>query len=120
MIQEIIIDAKDQKLGRISSEIAKSLRGKTTSDFLPNRMLFPKVIIKNFNKIDINIRRLKKTTFSNYSGYPGGRKIHTMFDLAQKDIKELLRRSVWGMLPKNKLRSIMIKNLIFYHGNDDK
>lgn len=117
MNQEIIIDAKGQKLGRIASEIAKSLRGKTTPDFLPNRVTFPKIIIKNVDSIDVNTRRLKKTTFSTYSGYPGGRKIHSMLDLAEKDMGELLKHAVWGMLPKNKLRSVMIKNLILYHGD---
>jgi large subunit ribosomal protein L13 len=118
MIKEIIIDAQKQKLGRVASEVAKSLRGKTTPDFLPNRTVFPKVTVKNTDKIDINTRRLKKTTFSNYSGYPGGRKVHSMLDLAESDMRELLKRAVWGMLPKNKLRSVMIKNLILYHGDD--
>ncbi|MEK9175733.1 MAG: 50S ribosomal protein L13 [Patescibacteria group bacterium] len=118
MIKEIIIDAQKQKLGRIASEVAKSLRGKTTPDFLPNRTTFPKIIVKNVDKINMNVRRLKKNNFSSYSGYPGGRKTRPMFDIAKKDIRELLRRAVWGMLPKNKLRSVMIKNLIIYHGND--
>ena len=118
MIKEIIIDAKKQKLGRVASEVAKSLRGKTTPDFLPNRITFPKIIVKNTDAIDINVRRLKKTTFSTYSGYPGGRKAHSMMDLAEKDMTELLKHAVWGMLPKNKLRSVMIKNLILYHGDD--
>lgn len=118
MIKEIIIDAGKQKLGRVASEIAKSLRGKTTPDFMPNRTTFPKVTVKNVDKIDTNMRRLGKTTFSTYSGYPGGRKVHSMLELAEKDMCELVRHTVWGMLPKNKQRSVMIKNLILYHGDD--
>src|SRR3989338_9174408 len=112
MATEIIIDAQKQKLGRVASEAAKSLRGKTTADFAPNSTIFPKVIVKNVDAIDINVRRLKQETFSRYSGYPGGRRETSMHDVAKEDMTELVRRAVWGMLPKNRQRSKMIKSLI--------
>lgn len=118
MIKEITIDASGQKLGRVASVIAKTLRGKTTADFLPNRTEFPKVIVKNIDDLDVDLNRLKKTEFSRYSGYPGGRRVISALDVAEKDMCELLKHAVWGMLPKNKLRSKMIINLILYHGDN--
>lgn len=117
MDKPIIIDAAKQKLGRVASEIAKTLRGKTTADFLPNRTTFPQVVVINSDTLDVSERRLQKTMFSRYSGYPGGKKNFSALDVAQKSMPELLRRAVWGMLPKNKLRSQMIKNLVIFHGN---
>ncbi len=115
--QDIIIDATKQKLGRVASEVAKSLRGKTTADFLPSRTTFPRVVVKNIDSLDLNVRRLKKESYSRYSGYPGGRHETSMMEVAEKDKCELFKRTVWGMLPKNKLRSQMIKNLILNHGD---
>ena len=117
MEKQIIIDATKQKLGRIASEIAKTLRGKTTPDFLPNRTTFPHIVVTNADLLDVSLARLSKTMFSRYSGYPGGKKDFSALSVAQESMPELLRRAVWGMLPKNKLRSQMIKNLVIYHGD---
>jgi len=116
MIKEIIIDAKGKKMGRVASAAALALRGKTSADFLPNRISFPRVYIKNIDNLDLSQEKLKKTFFIKYSGYPGGQKIKSAHGVFEKDKNELLKKAILGMLRRNKLRSKMIKNLILYHG----
>ena len=118
MKKEIIIDAKNKKLGRIASEIAKALRGKTEADFLPERTAMPKVIVKNADEISFSEKKLKESFHARYSGYPGGRKETSAFLVAEKDKREVLKHAVVGMLPRNRLKKTMIKNLIIYHGED--
>ena len=116
MKKEIIIDAKGKKLGRLASEAAVALRGKTSADFLPHRISFPQVYIKNIDNLDLSHEKLKKTFFVRYSGYPGGQKIRSAYSVAQKDKKDLLRKTILGMIKRNKLKSKMIKNLVLYNG----
>jgi large subunit ribosomal protein L13 len=118
MKKEITIDAKNKKLGRLASEVAKTLRGKTEADFLPNRTTFPMVTVKNVDEIEFNEAKMKNTFFQRYSGYPGGRKVFSAWDVAQKDKRDVLKHAVWGMLHKNRLKKEIIKNLILLHGND--
>ena len=118
MKKEIVIDAKNKKLGRVASEIAKALRGKTEADFLPNRTTTPKVIVKNADVINFSEKKLKGAFHARYSGYPGGRKVTSAFLVARKDKREVLRHAILGMLPRNRLKKNMVKNLIIYHGED--
>ncbi|OGF63242.1 50S ribosomal protein L13 [Candidatus Giovannonibacteria bacterium RIFCSPLOWO2_01_FULL_44_40] len=118
MKREIIIDAANKKLGRVASNIALALRGKTDADFLPHRTVLPKVIVKNVDKINFSEKRLKNSFYARYSGYPSGRKTISALEVAKKDKREVLRRAISGMLPRNRLKKGMIKNLIIYHGED--
>ncbi|MBP9821650.1 MAG: 50S ribosomal protein L13 [Candidatus Pacebacteria bacterium] len=105
------IDAAGKNLGRVATEIATALRGKLTPDFAPN--VKPKNTVTVTNAAQINISAKKaETTYANYSGYPGGLKLETRGHLRdRRGIQEVLVRTVSGMLPKNKLRSLMLKNL---------
>ena len=118
MKNEIVIDAKGKKIGRLASEIAKTLRGKTEADFAPNRTMFPKVIVKNVDMVSFSENKLKNTFFQRYSGYPGGRKVFSAFEIAEKDVREVLKHAVLGMIRKNTLKKRMIKNLTLLHGED--
>ncbi|MBI2627938.1 MAG: 50S ribosomal protein L13 [Candidatus Niyogibacteria bacterium] len=107
------IDVKGKSLGRAASEAAAILRGKNRPDFVPH--LAPKIKLKILNVNGINIKEAKKEKkfYKRYSGYPSGLKEIKMKDVLVKDSREVFRKAVWGMLPKNKLRSEMIKNLLF-------
>jgi len=118
MKQEITIDAKDKKLGRLASQVAKALRGKTEADFLPNRTTSPKVTVKNVDLIEFSENKFKNTFFQRYSGYPGGRKVFSAWEVWQKDPREVLLHAVHGMIHKNRLKKGMLKNLILKHGED--
>ena len=114
---DFVFDAKDKTLGVLASQVALALRGKTKADFLPSRTQLPRVLAKNVAHMRLNEKRLKASVFWRYSGYPSGRHEKTAWEIAKSDPRELLRHAVWGMLPKNKLQSRMIKNLTLYHGD---
>lgn len=108
---EHIIDATGKKLGRVASEVASILRGKKDVGFAPNKVSPVKVIVQNASQLDLSERRLGET-FTTYSGYPGGLKAESRGHLAgRRGMKEVLTRTIRGMLPRNKLRSQMLKNL---------
>ena len=106
------IDAKNKTLGRLSSEIAKILQGKNNPNFKPEKRGGEIVEVINVEKIKITGQKLEKKVYYRHSGYPGGIKEITMKELFKKNPKEVLRKSVIGMLPKNKLQKERIKRLI--------
>lgn len=105
------IDATDQVLGRLASNIAMILRGKNKATFLPHVDAGDFVLVKNVTKIKITGNKREDKIYYHFSGYPGGLKKTAMKDVIAKDSGEVLRRAVWNMLPKNKLRNTMIKRL---------
>ncbi len=106
------IDATGKKIGRLASEIASILMGKKDSSFARNKVVDAKIAVSNASKISVTEKKSKETTFARYSGYPGGLKIETLEQLKnKKGLGEVLKKAVYGMLPKNKLRRVMIKNL---------
>jgi large subunit ribosomal protein L13 len=107
------IDATDKSLGRLAAEIAKLLRGKHKPDFAPYRDMGDFVVVKNVEKIKITGKKLKQKVYYRHSGYPGGLKQIPMGRLFKENPGEVLKKAVWGMLPKNKLRKKMIKRLKF-------
>lgn len=110
---EYAIDANGKSLGRVASEAAAVLRGKNRSDFSPNRVPSVKVIVANIDKIKITGKKLKQKNYTRHSGYPGSLKSFRMEEMiTKKGIGHVFKEAVYGMLPKNKLRSQMIKNLI--------
>lgn len=110
---EYKLDAKDKKLGRLASEVAILLMGKNKADFAKNKLADARVVVENTSKLDIDIRKMKGKEYQKYSGYPGGRKVTSMEKLVEKKgYTEIFRKAVYGMLPSNKLRPLMMKNLI--------
>lgn len=107
------IDAENKKIGRVATEAAVYLMGKNNPDFKRNVVPQVTVEIKNGSKVSLDDKKLTQKTYSRYSGYPGGLKQPTQKQvLDKKGVGELFKEAVWGMLPKNKLRSKMILNLI--------
>ncbi len=106
------IDAENKSLGRIATEVAVALRLKKNPDFSP--CVPPKACVKvvNFSKIRITGKKLEQKKYKRYSGYPGGLKIISATKIMEKNPKLLLRHAVSGMLPKNKLKKELLKNLI--------
>ena len=106
------IDATGKKLGRVASEAAAYLRGKHDVGFAPNKVSSVKVTIANASKLDLSEGRLAET-YKTYSGYPDGQKLETRGHLiGRRGIREAMMRTVRGMLPRTKLRTEMLKNLI--------
>lgn len=105
------IDAQDQILGRLATKIALILRGKQRPDFRPDRDRGDLVIIKNVDKLKFTGKKMDQKKYYRHSEYLGGLKIITLRKLFEEKPGEVLRKAVWGMLPKNKLRAKMIKRL---------
>jgi large subunit ribosomal protein L13 len=106
------IDATNKRIGRVASEAAKLLMGKNTTDFQRNVAPAVEVEVVNASKLDIPAKKLEEKQYKSFSGYPGGLSMTTMKRVIEKKgHKELIRHAVLGMLPTNKLRSRMIKNL---------
>jgi large subunit ribosomal protein L13 len=106
------IDAEGQKLGRIATKAASLLIGKNLVEYAKNKVFDVEVIIENAGKIDIFEGKLK-TVYKRYSGYPGGLYAKSMEQLIDKKGKSgLLKIAILGMIPKNKLKSRIIRNLV--------
>lgn len=109
---EYTVDAKGRTLGRVASEAAHALLGKKSTSFVKNKVLPVKVTIVNAKKLMIREKMLKEKTYRRYTGYPGGLREMTLAEfIEKKGIAEVLKKTVDGMLPRNKLRKERMKRL---------
>ncbi|GAI36891.1 unnamed protein product [marine sediment metagenome] len=105
------IDATGKVLGRLATEIAMLLRGKQKSDFVPYRDMGDFVIVKNVSKLKITGKKMEQKKYFRHSGFLGGVKEVPLKKIFKTNPAEVLRKAVFGMLPKNKLRAEQIKKL---------
>jgi len=105
------IDATGQPLGRLAVKIVMFLRGKHRPDFMPNKDAGDFVVIKNIDKIKFTGKKFEKKIYYHHSGFMGGLKETPLKTLFEKDPLKVLKKAVFGMLPKNKLRAKQIKRL---------
>ncbi len=111
--QTYTLDATGKRVGRLATEVAVLLMGKNRTDFAKNKIPDVKVEVINASKFWIDARKKRDKTYVSHSGYPGSLKTLSMQQVIDsKGEGDVLRRAVLGMLPKNKLRPQMIKNLI--------
>ena len=115
-----LVDASEQTLGRMSSKIAKLLRGKYKPSFTPHVDCGDNVIVINAEKINLSGNKWENKEYIRYTGYPGGQKSLTAKELFAKDPARLVEKSVKGMLPKNKLGAQLFRNLKVYVGENHK
>ena len=112
MNTQCTIDAKGMTLGRVASKAAAALMGKNTTTFVKNKVAPLSVTITNASKTVLSPKKLREVEFARYSGYPGGLRYENLGEVIEKKgYKEMYKVAVYGMLPHNKLRSQMIKNL---------
>ena len=109
----IVIDAEDKSFGRIASNVSLILQGKNKASFLRYLDKGDFVEVKNIEKVKITGDKLKNKIYYHYSGYPGGMKQKRLGEVFAKEPAEILRRAVYNMLPKNKLRKERMKRLKF-------
>lgn len=109
----IIIDAKNKKLGRLASEIAVILQGKNSAQYEPRLEGGNQVFVKNIAQMEVSGRKLKDKIYYRHTTQIGHLKKRTLQQVWEKQgPAEVLRRAVMGMLPKNKLQAKRIKKLI--------
>ena len=110
--QEIVIVADGRPLGRVATEVASALIGKHSTSVVRNAVLPIHVRVTGAAKISISEKKRAQKEYQRYSGYPGGQKRFSMEHLiATKGHEEVLRKAVQGMLPRNKLRTLRMKQL---------
>ena len=113
MAMDYTIDAKNQNMGRLATEIATILQGKKNPNYEPRLAGDDRVIVKNVNDMTISGRKESDKVYFHHSGYMGGIKEETFAEVvAKKGKQEVLRRAVMRMLPKNRLQAPRMKRLI--------
>ncbi|OGY46469.1 MAG: 50S ribosomal protein L13 [Candidatus Buchananbacteria bacterium RIFCSPHIGHO2_01_FULL_44_11] len=105
------IDATNLAVGRLATQVASLLRGKTRPDFLPHVDMGDNVLVENIKNLKFTGRKLGQKVYYHHTSYPGGLKTQKLNELFAKNPAEVLKKAVWNMLPKNKLRDKMIKRL---------
>ncbi len=113
-----VVDAKDQVLGRLASNVARVIRGKNKPIFTPNADTGDFVVIINADKVKLTGKRELLKNYTHYSGYPGGLKVQSFEELMAKKPEFVIETAVKGMLPKNRLGKKLIKKLKVYSGEN--
>lgn len=107
----VLIDAKGVRFGKLTVKIAKLLMGKDKVGQADHLFIGDRVCIINASKVDLNKTTESKKTYSWHSDYPGGLTTKPITELLASRPDFVIRKAVWGMLPKNKMGRRMLKNL---------
>lgn len=113
-----VIDAKDQTLGRLATQIATILKGKHKPVYTPHMDVGDFIIVVNADRIHVTGRKMEQKMYYRHSGYPGGLSEISLRDQLVKHPTRVVERAVWGMLPKNALGRQMFRKLKVYAGPD--
>jgi len=114
----VIVDAKDQVLGRVATQIARVLRGKHKTSYTPNTDMGDHVIVINAEKVRMTGKKWTNRVIFTYSGYPGGQRELTPTIIKSKHPERLVEHSVRGMLPKNSMGRQLFRSLHVYVGTE--
>lgn len=112
----VVIDADSKVLGRLSSEVAKIIRGKNKPNYTPHADCGDNVIVINADKVRLTGKKWDDRVYLRYTGYPGGQRETTPRQLKAKSSTLLVERAVRGMLPKTRLGRALFNNLKVYAG----
>jgi large subunit ribosomal protein L13 len=111
-----VVDAENQILGRVCSEIAKIIRGKHKPSFTPHVDCGDQVIVINADKIRLTGKKMTDKVYIRHTGYPGGQRFSTPREVLVKNPRGVVEAAVKGMLPKNRLGRELFHNLFVYAG----
>jgi large subunit ribosomal protein L13 len=111
-----VVDAEDMVLGRLSTEVARILRGKHKPIFAPHIDTGDHVIVVNSSKVVLTSNKADRKFSYHHSGYPGGLKATKYTSLMERKPDEVVRKAVAGMLPKGRLGRAMLGKLRVYSG----
>ncbi|PSN19988.1 50S ribosomal protein L13 [filamentous cyanobacterium CCP5] len=116
--QWYVVDASGQRLGRLASEIAKTLRGKNKPTFTPNLDTGDFVVVVNAEKVVVTGKKRDEKLYRRHSGRPGGMKSETFAQLQARNPERIIEQAVKGMLPKNALGRQLFTKLKVYAGSE--
>ncbi len=111
-----LVNAEGKVLGRLATEVADLLRGKKKPQFSSHLDTGDFVVVINAEKVRVTGRKLDQKAYFTHSQYPGGLKEETLRDLLARKPEEVVKRAVWGMIPKGKLGRSVYKKLKVYRG----
>ncbi len=114
----VVVDAKDKVLGRLCSQIASILRGKTKTNFTPHVDCGDNVIVINAEKIKLTGKKMTDKQYIRHTGHPGGQRFATPREVMEKDPRKVVEYAVKGMLPKTRLGRKQFTNLYVYAGTE--
>lgn len=111
-----LFDVKGKVLGRITSEIAQVLIGKSKPYFVNNLDCGDFVVVINASEVKVTGKKEVQKKYSRHSGYPGGYREETLMELRRRNPTDVIRFAVLGMLPQNKLQDRMLTRLFIFKG----
>lgn len=115
-----MVDAEGETLGRLSSKVAKLLRGKHKPNFTPHVDCGDNVVVINASKIQLSGNKWNDKVYLRHTGYPGGQRSTTALEMNAKHPARIVEKSIKGMLPKNRLGAELFRNLKVYAGAEHK
>ena len=116
--QWYLVDAENQTLGRLATEVASVLRGKNKPNFTPHLDTGDFVVIVNAEKIQVTGRKGTQKLYRRHSGRPGGMKVETFNSLQERIPERILEKAIKGMLPHNALGRQLFRKLKVYKGSE--
>ena len=112
----VLVDAEDVPLGRLSTVVASTLRGKNKPTFTPHMDIGDNVIVINAEKVTLTGKKMTDKMYFRHTFYPGGERFTSAEDMLAKNPTSLVIKAVKGMLPKNRLGRKLLTNLRVYAG----
>jgi large subunit ribosomal protein L13 len=111
-----VVDAEGKHLGRLATEIVRVLRGKNKPQYTPHVDVGDFVVVVNADKVAVTGRKAEQRVYRRHSGYPGGMKETSYEQMLARKPTEVLRKAVYGMMPKTRLARKQFKKLKIYAG----
>ena len=113
-----LVDATDKTLGRLSTQIANRLRGKHKPEYTPHVDTGDYIVVVNAEKVRVTGNKGTDKIYHRYTGYPGGIKSLSFNELIEKTPERAIQKAVKGMMPRNKLSTVMLSKLKVYAGSE--
>ncbi|MEO8468885.1 MAG: 50S ribosomal protein L13 [Chloroflexota bacterium] len=113
-----VVDATDQTLGRIATQVARVLSGKNKPTYTAHLDTGDHVIILNASKVAVSRDKITSKTYARHSGFPGGFKEESLGHLLDRRPEEVIRRAIKGMMPHNRLGAQQLRKLKIYAGSE--
>ncbi len=114
----VVVDANDQTLGRLATQISTVMLGKHKPGFTPGVEMGDYVIVVNAAHIKVTGNKMEDKMYHHHTGYPGGLKSINLRDLLAKNPERVIERAVWGMLPHNRMGRHLMRKLRIFAGAD--
>ena len=111
-----VVDAEGKHLGRLATDIVRVLRGKNKPQYTPHVDVGDFVVVVNADRVAVTGRKAEQRVYRRHSGYPGGMKETSYEQMLARKPTEVLRKAVYGMMPKSRLARKQFKKLKIYAG----